>query len=632
MSLRPLALAALLAAAAPAAAAPPAAPTLSRADFNRLAVLEGLPLFWASDTDRPGQLDPAELAPVGANVNLGAWVARGAFTPAFHAGYARLAERRRREAVARELDAGRPTLVVTDFTAAPPAERRVIAALAEAAKLVDQLHLRQRGAEALARQLAPGDTASAALFARNQGPWCQAPGTDADPFCHALPTFAPRRDASYPPDVEPTEAWCQSLQGLPNAAGLTDPFTVVRSDHAGLVPIPYDQPYGDLMGKVATQLDAAAKALPKDEDAFRAYLQAAAKGFRTNQWWEADEAWSRMSARNSRWYLRVGPDETYWDACGLKAGFHMSLARVDQEALAWQDKLAALRGDMETRIARVIGAPYQAREVGFQLPEFIHVVLNAGDSRSPLGATVGQSLPNFGPVAEQSRGRTVVMANLYTDPDSLDLAERKARALLAPATLAHYTRDPAASNLDVVLHEATHNLGPNGAYKVDGKAPDAIFGGPTAAILEELKAQTGALFYPPLLRERDLVTDEQVRQAYVASLMWAFGQIAQGMTTASGYPRTYSQVAAVQVGELMRAGALRLEDGRFALAFDRLPAAVDALMAQVGGVMARGDAPAAQALLARNTSPEALQAIHAPAITAEIQRHPKATFLYSVRW
>ena len=54
----------------------------------------------------------------------------------------------------------------------------------------------------------------------------------------------------------------------------------------------------------------------------------------------------------------------------------------------------------------------------FKLPDFIDVVLNAGDQRKPIGATIGQSLPNWGPVAAAG-GRTMAMTNLYTDPDSV---------------------------------------------------------------------------------------------------------------------------------------------------------------------------------------------------------------------
>ena len=125
-----------------------------------------------------------------------------------------------------------------------------------------------------------------------------------------------------------------------------------------------------------------------------------------------------MNVDNSKWYVRVAPDETYWEPCAHKAGFHLTFARINQGSQAWQDKLVPVQQEMEEAIAERAGAPYKARKVTFHLPDFIDIVVNAGDDRDPLGATIGQSLPNWGPVANEGRGRTVAMVNIYTDPDS----------------------------------------------------------------------------------------------------------------------------------------------------------------------------------------------------------------------
>ena len=85
---------------------------------------------------------------------------------------------------------------------------------------------------------------------------------------------------------------------------------------------------------------------------------------------------------------------------------------------------------MEKALAELAGAPYKAREVSFKLPDFVDIALNAGDSRPPSGATIGQSLPNFGPVANEGRGRTVAMTNFYTDPDSIEALEGHDRVAL----------------------------------------------------------------------------------------------------------------------------------------------------------------------------------------------------------
>ena len=82
---------------------------------------------------------------------------------------------------------------------------------------------------------------------------------------------------------------------------------------------------------------------------------------------------------------------------------------------------------MEKALAVLAGPPYEAREVSFHLPDFIDIVLNAGDARAARGATIGQSLPNWGPVANEGRGRTVAMTNFYADPDSRDVTRRARR-------------------------------------------------------------------------------------------------------------------------------------------------------------------------------------------------------------
>jgi len=55
-----------------------------------------------------------------------------------------------------------------------------------------------------------------------------------------------------------------------------------------------------------------------------------------------------------------------------------------------QEKLVPVEQTMEETIARIIGKPYAARKVTFHLPDFIDIVINAGDDRRESGATIGQ--------------------------------------------------------------------------------------------------------------------------------------------------------------------------------------------------------------------------------------------------
>lgn len=641
--------------AAPAYAAPPAPtmrsalnsgppyglPALSRADFNRLAVKAELPLFWKVDAENPGTPDANELAVVG-EVKRARFVGKDGLTKDFEKAYRQLVELRRREAVERELAQGRPTLVETDLSSLSAEEQKIVASLMGARAQIDALYQIQTGAAPLAKKVQRDDIASRALFQRNQSARCEAPMTQDDPFCSAVPDFAAQVVDVWPAaQGEVIDAgFCERVAKDDNAKELTAPFTVVRKKKDRLVATPYHKHYAGPMKAIAGTLEKTAKLVKSEsEAAFKAYLLAAAKGFRTDDWEAADEAWSKMNAENSRFYLRIGPDETYWDPCQLKAGFHMSFALVDKEALAWKQKLSAIRKDLEDKLAALIGPPYVARAVSFELPEFIEIIVNAGDSRSALGATIGQSLPNFGRVAAESRGRTVAMANLYTDADSRADFSAKDKLLWTETTLAFSSDDPALDQLGTVLHEATHNLGPYGSTLIDGKRPQEIFGGQVDAILEELKSQTGALWFMLVLRDKGMMTADEVKRGWLASLSWAFGHIAQGMFDGEGHPKTYSQLSAIQFGELMRAGAIRWvegagegggDGGRFEVDFDKLEPAVTELMRVVGRIKATGDVAGAKALIERNVSDEGLAAIKAGVIRERILRFPKASFVYGV--
>ena len=164
------------------------------------------------------------------------------------------------------------------------------------------------------------------------------------------------------------------------------------------------------MEEVSSQLMAAAAAITDPaETPLKLYLATAAESFLSNDWQPADEAWARMNATNSKWYLRIAPDEVYEDPCSRKALFQVSFARINPDGLEWQKKLEPRKAEMEAALAKLAGPPYEARPVTFHLPDFIDIVLNAGEARNALGAAIGESLPNWGPVANEGRGRTVAM-------------------------------------------------------------------------------------------------------------------------------------------------------------------------------------------------------------------------------
>ncbi|MEZ4445405.1 MAG: hypothetical protein R3B72_40400 [Polyangiaceae bacterium] len=641
---------------APAPVAPAAGPmnALDRQAFNLQAARLHYPLFWRNDDDGDGVLDIAELEVLWGidGSTRGDWVQDGKPSARLQEAYAAMTspaapspadatEANRRKLIDRELAGGQPTLVGNDFSAATAEDKAILENLLAAADVIEEIHQKQIGSWSLREQL-PDHRPSRAVFHRNQGPWCVAPETEKDPACNAIPSLPKKISGLYPAALQAKEGFCEALKSEPNGEQLRHQFTVVRGELGKLEAVPYHVAYAAEMKRVSELLKKAAAAVTSPgEAALKKYLLAAAQAFLDDKWEPADEAWAAMNAKNSKWYLRIAPDEVYFEPCSLKAGFHVSFARINQDSLKWQARLDPVKTKMEQALAKLAGAPYKAREVSFDLPDFIDIVINAGDSRSSHGATIGQSLPNWGPVANEGRGRTVAMTNLYTDADSRKTLEGQASSLFCSATMAKFTSDPTPQIMGTVLHEAAHNLGPSHEYKANGKTAREIFGGPLASTLEELKAQTAALYFTDWLVENKVLTKDEAEKAHVRDIAWTFGHISRGMYSGDGKPKPYSQLAAIQIGWLLANGAAEYkpndkanngqDQGCFELHLDKFPKVVEALMRDVAGVKARGDKKRAEALKKRFVDDEGELADLRKIIQERWLRAPKATFVYSVR-
>ena len=622
---------------------------IDRTTFNQQAIEQHVPVHWAHDTDSPGELEAHEVVAVWSDRPLDWKPAEdGVLSPQLFNAVARFLDppagdpedAARQALLADELLQGHPTLLEADLGGLSPGEQEALRKLTATAPLIERLYALQRGVADVGDAIPAGDTRSRAVFFRNQGPWCNVPGPADDPASTAVPPPQGARRGRAPHVLQPIDdegvvqsTFCEALdQHHPD---LLTPFSVVRGPQSQLKSVPYPDEWPQEHRAIATLLDEAAQALPPEEAALAAYLRAASQAFGDNDWFAADAAWAAMNARNSGWYVRIGPDETYFDPCGHHAGYHLVLARINPDSLAWQDRLDPLKQDMEAAAAAWAGQGYTARAVDFTLPDFIDIVLNAGDSRADRGATIGQSLPNWGPVADAG-GRTVAMTNIGIDPDSVSAHRDRVSSLFCGPTMADWTDDHEPLLVSTILHEAAHNLGPSGNHSVDGESPEQRFGGGLAGTLEELKAQTAALALTDWLGARGVISPETVRQSHLADVGWAFGQISHGMSYDDGTGDAYARLSAIQLGALQDAGAVRWEAetlaangtdmGCFSVDQAALPAAIESLTTEVFGIKARGDRAAAEALRDRHIFGE--RTAQHDLIGERWRRAPSPAYLY----
>jgi hypothetical protein len=640
---------------------------LPRMEFNRRAAELDLPVFWRTDDNNDGALDPSELAVLWgvADAKKAEFVDAGGFTQKMKDAYALMVaptdmsklapeEQTRRKLVLEELAQGRPTLVETDMSAGSAEDKAIVQNVLDAARIIEVIYAKQNGVNDLASQIPADDVASKMMFYRNQGPACEAPKTEKNPECNALASKPKKISGIYPANLQngTDTKFCEVLEKRKDADKLLHQFFVVRAKQGGksegnaatddLEAVPYNVEYKAEMDAVSAKLKAAADAIQDPNEApFKAYLTAASQAFLDNKWEPADEAWAKMNAVNSKWYLRMGPDEVYFEPCSRKAGFHVSFARINPESLSWQKKLEPVKTEMEAEIAKLAGAPYKARNVSFHLPDFIDIIINAGDSRNAHGATIGQSLPNWGPVANEGRGRTVAMTNLYLDKDSQDALRAQSASLFCKETMDKLPDDPKLGVMSTVLHEAAHNLGPAHEYKVKGKTDDQIFGGPLASTLEELKAQTMALWYADWLVGKGVIDQTTADGAHLRDVTWAFGHIAQGMYTAEGKPKNYSQLASIQMGTLFKDGVMAwnkdataangTDTGCFQVDLAKWKASVDGMAKVVVGIKGRGDKALAEKVKKEFVDDAGAWADARKIIEERWLRAPKASFVYAIK-
>jgi hypothetical protein len=149
-----------------------------------------------------------------------------------------------------------------------------------------------------------------------------------------------------------------------------------------------------------------------------------------------------------------------------------------------------------------------------------------------------------------------------------------------------------------------------------------------------------ANYFTDLLAAKGLVDKKLRDQAHAAEVAWAFGHIGEGLTTAEGKLKPYSQLAAIEMGHLHQAGVLRWNDaqtaanakdtGCFEIDLGAYGPAMAALEKEVLGIKARGDKPAAERLrseFAERDGPwKKLRAV----IQERWQRMPKSTYVYSI--
>jgi hypothetical protein len=482
-----------------------------------------------------------------------------------------------------------PVEIAADISQLPASEVEALAELLEAAAIMDGLFLEQVWAGnptqlvRLAADRTPRGIDELHYFLINKGPWSRldhnepflGPGT-------AIPPKPPQANF-YPADAtrEAVERWFDSLSGAARQEATGFFSIIARQPGGGLTAVPYSVHYRNALALAAEHLRRAAALTT--QPTLQRYLELRADAFLSNDYYDSDVAWMELESSIEP---TIGPYETYEDEWfGYKAAFEAFITLRDD---AETGKLAAFGAELQgLEDTLPIDPRYRNPALGALAPiRVVNVIFTAGDANSGV-QTAAFNLPNDERVTAEKGSKRTMLKNVQ---------EAKFRNVLVPISrVALSTADQARVSFEaffthILMHELMHGLGPHQVFGTSRTVREAMTDANSA--LEEAKADISGLWALQQLADKGVVAPDIAESMYVTFLASTFRSIRFGVNEAHG------KGIAVQLNYLLDNGAVVVQDdGTFAVADDRIRAAVEALTRDILTMQATGDRDAAVELL-----------------------------------
>ena len=347
-------------------------------------------------------------------------------------------------------------------------ELQMIAKLADACRLMDQLYWQQSDLGGWAMYHGTQSEVMARLFQINGSRWdlvsenTPFAGEEPMPPGHELYTFGLTR--------QQIESY--ALTHPEQKAAIYSPWTTVRSSIPGtelrgtpdrLEAVPYHTAYARWLQPMSEDLHAAASLSP--DPAFARYLNLRAEALLSDDYYASDIAW--LELKDPKIDLIFAPYETYLDGLlGTKTSYGGSLLMRDEGE---SRKLAVYqKNEAAMQQALPIPSEDEPSKEGQATPmEVADAPLRADDLRYGYQA-VADNLPND-PRIHAEKGSKKIFFRNFMDARVSNVILPIAGELMAPEQV----KDVSGLGYltSAILHEISHGLGP--AYaRIDGKQVD----------------------------------------------------------------------------------------------------------------------------------------------------------------
>jgi hypothetical protein len=485
-----------------------------------------------------------------------------------------------------------PTTLTADTSRLSAGDRRALAKIIEAAKLLDPLYLQQvwSGNPALERRLAADRTplgrARLHYFRINAGPWSRLDGNE--PFIEGVPRQKPHHANYYPDDMTKEEfnAWVETLSPDERARATGFFHVIRRTTPTGLKSVPYSVEYRGFLEPAARRLREAA-ALTTNAT-LRNFLNKRADAFLSDDYYESDVAWMDLDAPID---VTIGPYETYEDELfNYKAAFESYVTLRDEAESAKLARFSQYLQELENNLP--MEARYRNPKLGAASPiRVVNEVFSSGEGNRGV-QTAAFNLPNDERVVREKGSKRVMLKNVQEAKFNKTLLPIS-RVVLAPAAQRVLSFDSFFTH--ILAHELMHGLGPHN-IEVGGQATTVRMQlKELYSAIEEAKADITGLWALQYLMDKGMVEKSMERSMYTTFLASCFRSVRFGITEAHG------KGIAVQFNYLTDEGAIKFDErtGTFRIDEARIKPAVTKLTREILTLQAEGSYAKAKAMLDR---------------------------------
>src|SRR5438309_8452570 len=484
------------------------------------------------------------------------------------------------EAVRLEQMAARfaPTEIKVDLAKVSAPDRKVLAKLVDASKIMDAIFLRQvwAGNEAmlvdLARDQTPEGRARLHYFLINKGPWDRldhnkafVPGAPAKPEgANFYPEGAAKADI---------DRWIKSLPEAERGKA-TGFFTLVHRNGNSFRLVPYNVAYQEELTHAAALLREAAAL--STEPTLKSFLTKRADAFLSNDYYASDVAWMELKGAVEP---TIGPYEVYEDEYfNYKAAFESFITVQDEDESAKLQRFAGQLQDIENNLP--IDPKYRNPKLGGLAPiVVVNEIFCAGDANHGV-QTAAFNLPNDERVVQEKGSKRVMLKNVQDAKFAKTLAPIS-KVVLSAADQKDLSFD--AFFTHIVVHELMHGLGPHDLSVGGRKTTVRQELKENYSFLEEAKADISALFALQHLIDKGVLPKSLEQSLYTTFLASAFRSIRFGIAEAHG------RAVAMQVNYLLdRGGFVAKPDGTFVVDRAKIKAGVAGLTREIMTIAREG--------------------------------------------